>query len=324
MTELLTLGAMGATGMLGLWLAPKAMRRAQLSLAKQPGLAGHSRMASRLARWLPAYAFDETAFFAADGAPDAVQQRRRAGLDRLAALLNARHALTLERTAALRPMVSDLQFTGRYRVPFPFSAYLRSRLSVGAFVERAEGHELFDLVDEVSFHMSGTEAVMQAVRLARYHTGRTPSGALLRRLPRLVGRRAARHRQPAAAARDLHAADMDERSLKVLRSRKDIACVLVNPLQALHPNSGAPGDSSLVDSGARGRRFDRAAYTAWLQRCARCARARHRADLRRGVRRLPSGAGRRAGILRRAADMVTYGKTLGGGLPVGVVCGTPI
>ena len=27
-------------------------------------------------------------------------------------------------------------------------------------------------MDEVSFHMSGTEAVMQAVRLARYHTGR--------------------------------------------------------------------------------------------------------------------------------------------------------
>ena len=27
--------------------------------------------------------------------------------------------------------------------------------------------------DEVSFHMSGTEAVMQAVRLARYHTGRS-------------------------------------------------------------------------------------------------------------------------------------------------------
>src|SRR5262249_24988685 len=28
-------------------------------------------------------------------------------------------------------------------------------------------------LDSVSFHMSGTEAVMQAVRLARYHTGRT-------------------------------------------------------------------------------------------------------------------------------------------------------
>src|SRR5262249_15225249 len=31
-------------------------------------------------------------------------------------------------------------------------------------------------LDEVSFHMSGTEAVMQAVRLARYHTPRPPLG----------------------------------------------------------------------------------------------------------------------------------------------------
>ena len=28
---------------------------------------------------------------------------------------------------------------------------------------------------------------------------------------------------------------------------RDIACVLVNPLQALHPNANAPGDSALVD-----------------------------------------------------------------------------
>ena len=39
MNDLLTLGAFGA---LGLWLAPKALRRAQLSMAKQPGLAGRS------------------------------------------------------------------------------------------------------------------------------------------------------------------------------------------------------------------------------------------------------------------------------------------
>ena len=32
-------------------------------------------------------------------------------------------------------------------------------------------------MDEVSFHMSGTEAVMQAVRLARYHTGRSHSSS---------------------------------------------------------------------------------------------------------------------------------------------------
>ena len=42
--------------------------------------------------------------------------------------------------------------------------------------------------------------------------------------------------------------DMSEDTLRVLRSRRDIACVLVNPLQALHPNTGAPSDSSLVDS----------------------------------------------------------------------------
>ena len=146
-------------------------------------------------------------------------------------------------------------------------------------------------LDEVSFHMSGTEAVMQAVRLARYHTGRSRPGALLRRLPRLVGRRAAGRRQSAARARDLHAArTWTNATLRVLRTRRDIACVLVNPLQALHPNAGAPGDSSLVDSGRRAA-FDRAAYTEWLRAAARgLHRARHRADLRRGLRRLPAGA----------------------------------
>ena len=52
---------------------------------------------------------------------------------------------------------------------------------------------------------------------------------------------------------------MDERSLQVLATRSDIACVLVNPLQALHPNANAPGDSSLVATRTRsGAAFDRA------------------------------------------------------------------
>jgi len=58
---------------------------------------------------------------------------------------------------------------------------------------------------------------------------------------------------------------MDEAALKVLRTRRDIACVLVNPLQALHPNVSAPGDSTLVDSG-RSAHFDRAALSAWLHK----------------------------------------------------------
>src|SRR6478752_5501043 len=57
---------------------------------------------------------------------------------------------------------------------------------------------------------------------------------------------------------------MSERTLRVLKTRRDIACVLVNPLQALHPSANAPADSALVDSSRAGG-FDRAAYSAWLK-----------------------------------------------------------
>lgn len=96
--------------------------------------------------------------------------------------------------------------------------------------------------------------------------------------------------------------------------------MLVNPLQVLHPNAAAPGDSSLVDSSRRAG-FDKAAYAEWLQKLREVQRARHRAHLRRSFRRLPPRPRRRAGVLGVQADIVTYGKTLGGGLPVGAVCG---
>jgi glutamate-1-semialdehyde 2,1-aminomutase len=120
-------------------------------------------------------------------------------------------------------------------------------------------------LDEVSFHMSGTEAVMQAVRLARYHTRRT-------HLVRFAG---AYHGwwgdvqpgigNPVPPRHTYTLKDMDEDSLRVLRKRRDIACVLVNPLQGLHPNRSAPGDGSLVDS-ARSAHFDRRAYAGWLKK----------------------------------------------------------
>ncbi len=176
-------------------------------------------------------------------------------------------------------------------------------------------------LDEVSFHMSGTEAVMQAVRLARYHTRRS-------HLVRFCG---AYHGwwgdvQPGPGnpmpARDTYTLkDMDGDSLRVLRRRRDIACVLVNPLQALHPNAGAPGDSSLVDSGRRAR-FDREGYTAWLKELRAVCSERGIVlifdEVFVGFRLAPGGAQEYFGV---KADMVTYGKTLGGGLPVGVVCG---
>ena len=176
-------------------------------------------------------------------------------------------------------------------------------------------------MDDVSFHMSGTEAVMQAVRLAQYHTGRS-------HLVRFCG---AYHGwwgdvQPGIGnpipARDTYTLkDMDEASLRVLSRRGDIACVLVNPLQALHPNAGAPGDSSLVDS-SRQAEFSRAAYSAWLKKLREVCTARGIAlifdEVFVGFRLARSGA---QGYFGVQADMVTYGKTLGGGLPVGVVCG---
>jgi glutamate-1-semialdehyde 2,1-aminomutase len=169
--------------------------------------------------------------------------------------------------------------------------------------------------------MSGTEAVMQAVRLARYHTRRT-------HLVRFCG---AYHGwwgdvQPGignpVTARDTYTLkEMDPDSLRVLRKRRDIACVLVNPLQALHPNSGAPGDSSLIDSSRRAH-FDRAGYAEWLRELRQVCSERGIVlifdEVFVGFRLAPGGAQEYFGV---RADMVTYGKTLGGGYPVGVVCG---
>jgi glutamate-1-semialdehyde 2,1-aminomutase len=176
-------------------------------------------------------------------------------------------------------------------------------------------------MDEVSFHMSGTEAVMQAVRLARYHTRRT-------HLVRFCG---AYHGwwgdvqpgigNPSRARETYTLKDMDEDTLHVLRTRKDIACVLVNPLQGLHPNANAPNDGTLVDSG-RGAHFDRQGYTAWLRQLREVCTQRGIAlifdEVFVGFRLARGGAQEYFGV---AADMVTYGKTLGGGFPVGVLCG---
>ena len=176
-------------------------------------------------------------------------------------------------------------------------------------------------LDEVSFHMSGTEAVMQAVRLARYHTRR----------PVLVRFCGSYHGwwgdvqpgigNPMTAHATLTLMEMSERTLRVLRRRRDIACVLVNPLQALHPNASAPSDSMLIDSGRRAG-FDREAYAAWLRQLRTVCHERGIVlifdEVFVGFRLALGGARDYFGV---QPDLVTYGKTLGGGLPVGVLCG---
>ena len=176
-------------------------------------------------------------------------------------------------------------------------------------------------LDEVSFHMSGTEAVMQAVRLARYHTRRTHVVRFSGAYHGWWGDVQPGIGNPIRARETYTLADMSAATLRVLRRRRDIACVLVNPIQAMHPNAGPPADSALVDS-SRTVAFDRAAYTAWLKELIAVCRERGIVfildDVFMGFRLAPCGSQEYFGI---KADMVTYGKSLGGGLPVGVLCG---
>ena len=360
-------------------LQPLKMRLA-LSKAKHRSLSGHSRIARRLAALVPFYEYDEVRFFRSDDAPEDIAARRRAGFMRLSDLYRERFPETLRLTAEVEDSISDLQFTGAYRVPFQYSRFVRRHLKAGAFVRSSsrvsltdlDGNRFYDLtgsygvnvfgydfykecmargiervrelgpvlgayhpviaynvqrlteiagLDEVSFHMSGTEAIMQAVRLARYHTRRS-------HLVRFCG---AYHGwwgdvqpgvgNPVPARETYTLKDLDDDTLRVLSKRRDIACVIVNPLQALHPNANAPSDSALVDS-ARSAFFDRAAYTEWLRRLRAVCNERNIVlifdEVFTGFRLAPGGAQEYFGV---RADMVTYGKTLGGGLPIGAVCG---
>ncbi len=176
-------------------------------------------------------------------------------------------------------------------------------------------------LDEVSFHMSGTEAVMQAVRLARYHTKRS----------HLVMSTGAYHGwwdgvQPGVghqrSLNDIYMLkDMSEDTLHVLMTRNDIACVLINPLQALHPNSSPSSDAMLINS-KRNACFDKQAYADWLRQVREVCTARGIVlifdEVFVGFR---LGQGGAQEFFDVKADMVTYGKTIGGGLPIGVLAG---
>ena len=357
------------------------LSRLRLSRAKHPSLEGHARWSRRLSRLLGYFEYADADWFRTDGAPADVEARRRAAFEALATLYTQRYARSAALGAEAAEGLSDLQFTARYRVPFPYSRRVREQLKPGGFVASSSGNTLTDLdgnvfldltgsygvnvfgndfykdciargveaaaplgpvlgslhpcvgdnvarlraisgLDEVSFHMSGTEAVMQAVRLARYHTGR-------RHLVRFCG---AYHGwwgdvQPGVGnpqvAHDTYTlADMSERTLAVLAKRRDIACVLVNPLQALHPNRAAPGDSSLLASRELPP-VDSAAYGQWLHRLRKVCTDRGIVlvfdEVFLGFRLAPGGAQDYFGV---RADLVTYGKTIAGGLPIGVLCGT--
>ena len=178
-------------------------------------------------------------------------------------------------------------------------------------------------LDEVSFHMSGTEAVMAAIRLARFNTRRKT----------IVCFAGAYHGwwdgvQPGLGSereiRDcLTLKDMNPASLDAIRRMKhDIAGVVVNPIQSFHPNSPPPSDAILLTSSVRKTQEAHAPYGQWLRKlrdvCTACDIPLIFDEVYSGFRLAAGGA--QEGFDVRA-DLVVYGKTVGGGMPIGVVCG---
>lgn len=338
------------------------------------------------AKWLApillSYSFDETEFFAADGAPAEIAQKRKAGFEALAKQFEI-GPVAQEMESSFADGLSDIRFTDTNRVPFPFQKMVRASLKVSSIVKASTGPVLIDVdgssvldvsgsygvnvagydnykgfvergwervkdlgpnvlgpvhpiiadvigplrnisgLDEVSFHMSGTEAVMCAVRLCRFNTRRrmvvTFAGAYHGWWDGL---------QPGAGnerftADVLSVKDMNPRSLAMIKARaSEIAAVLVSPLQGLNPGKPPPSDLVLMDSKMRQTNERIKDYADWLKELREVTAALDIPlifdEVYTGFRMKPKGAQDFYGV---QADMVVYGKTLGGGMPVGVVCG---
>src|SRR5262249_48604351 len=117
--------------------------------------------------------------------------------------------------------------------------------------------------------------------------------------------------------------DMDPASLRAIRWRaSEIAAVFVNPIQSFHPNSPPPNDAVLLTSATRQAEDTTARYGGWLRQlralCTELDVPFVLDEVYTGFRLAPRGAQEYFGI---DADIVIYGKTVGGGMPIGVVCG---
>jgi len=115
--------------------------------------------------------------------------------------------------------------------------------------------------------------------------------------------------------------DMNPLSLAVIAARKsEIAAVLVNPLQCFHLNASPPSDLVLSNNNRKVGAV--AGYKEWLHQLRKTCTDSDVLlifdEVYTGFRVHPKGAQAAYDV---KADIVTYGMTLGGGLPVGVCCG---
>jgi natural product biosynthesis luciferase-like monooxygenase protein/amino acid adenylation domain-containing protein len=172
-------------------------------------------------------------------------------------------------------------------------------------------------MERAAFCNSGTEAVMTALRLARARTGRTKvaifagsyhghSDGTLARAQAVNGRP---HSAPLAPGIPPHVVEDvlvldygNPRSLEILREHEnELAAVLVEPVQSRHPELQPREFLHEL------REWTREAGVVLIFD-----------EMVTGFRIHPGGAQAWFGV---AADLATYGKIAGGGLPIGIVAG---
>jgi glutamate-1-semialdehyde 2,1-aminomutase len=174
-------------------------------------------------------------------------------------------------------------------------------------------------VEEVVFTNSGTEATLYAVRAARALTGRTGIGLFdgsyhgvhdvvlagvdresPREAPRAVPKGAGIPPEVLGGVRMLPYRSASAFAA-IRRHRSELAAVLVEPVQSSNP------------------RLDVAPWLMELRRvCSECGVLLVLDEVITGFRLAFGGAQERFGV---EADLVTYGKALGGGTPIGAVGG---
>jgi glutamate-1-semialdehyde 2,1-aminomutase len=137
----------------------RAKSRLELSLAKHRSLAGHPRMARRIAALMPAYGYGEKVAFALDDAPPAVAAQRQAGFAALTEAFRARYPRSIEQSLQAEAGISDMRFVSAYRVPFQFRELVSRQLKFGSFVKSTAGVTVTDLDDNCFFDLTGSYGV---------------------------------------------------------------------------------------------------------------------------------------------------------------------
>jgi len=292
-------------------------------------------MIKKLLKKIPA-----TDFFSVDNAPQEIVEKRKYFIQ------------SISQPFELLSDIPDVEFSNYHRVPFPFADFIAEKVppnnvlnnntdtfhSYGVnifgdekiyhnFIQQAldDGKDFTlqlgkyhpvvkDNVDrlksisgleQVTFHMSGTEAVQAAIRVARFNTEK---------------KTVIRYGKGYHGWIDIdHCVDIKHAGEAY--HTVDAACVIVNPLTALY-RKGVSKSDALLFASAAGNKFDKKLFTRELaylrQYCDKHKIPLIIDDVFLGFRLAYGGSQEYFGV---QADIVTYGKTLGGGLPVGVVCG---